>query len=97
MDAEHSKLPFRPPVTDFLSTSPSIYAAFSNIGAYDSCGAEVISTTLLSFAPGELPTVVGPRYFGNIAATTWPFDFADLVGEEPNLLMNYHKWEVSIA
>ena len=73
------------------STSPSIYAAFSNIGAYDSCGAEVISTTMLSFAPGELSTVVGPRYLGNIAATTLPFDFADLVSEEPNLLMSYSK------
>ena len=44
---------------------------------------------MLSFAPGELSTVVGPRYFGNIAATTLPFDFADLVSEEPNPLMNY--------
>ena len=33
---------------------------------------------MLSFAPGELSTVVGPRY-GDIAATTLPFDFADLV------------------
>ena len=43
---------------------------------------------MLSFAPGELSTVVGPRYFGNIAATTLPFDFADLVSEERNLLIN---------
>ena len=37
---------------------------------------------MLSFAPGELSTVVGPRYFGNIAATTLPFNFADLVSEK---------------
>lgn len=43
---------------------------------------------MLSFAPGELSTVVGPRYFGNIAATTLPFDFADLVSEELNLLID---------
>ena len=42
---------------------------------------------MLSFAPGELSTVVGPRYFGNIAATTLPFDFADLVSEGANLLI----------
>ena len=70
-----------------LSTSPSVYAAFSNIGAYDSCGGEVISTTLLSFAPGELSTVVGPRYFGNFAATTLPFNFADLVSRQQSTLL----------
>ena len=39
---------------------------------------------MLSFAPGELSTVVGPRYFGNVAATTLPFDFADLVRRDPS-------------
>lgn len=70
----------------YHSTSPSIYAGFTSIGAYDSCGGDVISTTMLSFAPGELSTVVGPCYFGNIAATTLPFDFVDLVSRYPRAL-----------
>ena len=52
---------------------------------------------MLSFAPGELSTVVGPRYFGSIAATTSPFDFADLVSISPGpgsaQSMNVaHRW-----
>ena len=41
---------------------------------------------MLSFAPGELSTVVGPRYFGNVAATTLPFNFADLVSKDSALV-----------
>lgn len=41
---------------------------------------------MLSFVPGELSTVVGPRYFGNIAATTLPFNFADLVSKDFSLV-----------
>ena len=51
---------------------------------------------MLSFGPGELSTVVGPRYFRNIAATTLPFNFADLVSEmteKHSLYRKVHHWQ----
>ena len=63
---------------DFTFTSPSVYANFHNLNAGDSCGSTVFPSTLLSFPPGGLSTVVGPRYFGHIASETRPFNFADV-------------------
>ena len=69
------------------STSPSIYANFYGIRIDDLCGAcgsvESIPTTMLTFTPGELSTMVGldPEV---IPALGWvvnqfqPFNFADL-------------------
>ena len=53
-------LPQRKHITNHFSTSPSVYARFNRIHAYDGCGQTTIPPMMLSFAPGELSTIVGP-------------------------------------
>ena len=62
---------------DFTFTSPSVYAYFHNLGASDSCGSTIFLSTLLSFPPDGLSTMVGPRY-EFVASETRPFNFADV-------------------
>ncbi|KAI9871860.1 MAG: hypothetical protein M1830_002369, partial [Pleopsidium flavum] len=50
----------------FIYTSPSIYVAFHNVYATDSCGLLGLyhTSVTLAFAPGELSTLVNPTGFG---------------------------------
>lgn len=75
-----------------ISTSPSVYANFMGILASDNCGSTTLESTMLSFAPGELKTIVGPirvdkqdnyevKTKANYTGAMWasrPFDFRDL-------------------
>ena len=40
--------------------SPSVYARFDRMEAYDGCEKTTIPPMMLSFAPGELSTIEGP-------------------------------------
>lgn len=74
------------------STSPSVYANFIGVSASDGCGSTSLESTILSFAPGELHTIVGPiqinvhddyrvkmqRNYTGAMWSTRPFDFGDL-------------------
>lgn len=91
--ATHCKLPPQhlnvvPELTKDSSTSPSIYVDFYSLSATDSCGllGPVITSTLLSFAPGELSTIGQPIANLNddfnlghyLLTNIQPFNFADL-------------------
>lgn len=65
----------------FYSTSPSVYARFRDISAWDWCGTTKLSETLMSFAPGELSTIAGTLGSIEVPWSTTnakPFRLADL-------------------
>ena len=76
---------YNPASTNVDSTSPSIYANFHdvtlNLGdVEDPCS---IPISMLTFAPGDLSTIVGPPTFTRPAdemyyAVTKPYNFGDL-------------------
>ena len=74
------------------STSPSIYANFYNLHAFDNCGFSTLSSTMLSFSDGELSTVlgnIGDNFdpFHNVL-TTRRFDFRDLPCPPQSVMVN---------
>ena len=65
-------------LSGFTFTSPSVYANFHTISGADECGDQIIPSTMLSFAPGELSTIQGPLdCFTCSELATKPFNARD--------------------
>ncbi|CAF9939064.1 hypothetical protein IMSHALPRED_001193 [Imshaugia aleurites] len=73
-------------IGDFRCTSPSVCVGFSDLYAADACGAlstdgELVSYTIVAFAPGELSTIEIPPWVRASVppkAAIRPFNFADI-------------------
>ena len=77
----------------FISTSPSIYANFESIIASDMCGINVISSTMISFSPGELSTIGGrPNVVSPPVQSTQRFDFRDLPCPPQSIMVSLNNW-----
>ena len=90
------------------STSPSVYANFHRVEASDWCGQTTMTSTMLSFLPGELSSIEGPivayafnpenvptaAYTVGGSSKTKRFNFKDLPCPPQSIMVNTnnHLW-----
>lgn len=87
------------------STSPSVYANFHRVEASDWCGQTTMTSTMLSFSPGELSSIEGPfaaytadpgapvaAYTVVASSRTKQFNFRDLPCPPQSIMVNAYGW-----